>query len=185
MAQLVISSRFCSSTCTGTWVNDSQIVTAGHCVNSRPTAIRANGVSAVSYALQTGYDGGVNGLDLAIVNFPENSSRSFRRIATTAPEVNDPIEIVGFGNNVVANNPANASGAGVLRQGTNTLLAQQDDMYITVGVPSAVDSFQGVDIELGEFATTGRGDSGGPLFFNGELVESCREVKLWTLKEKM
>ncbi len=173
------------SICTGTFVNDSQVVTAAHCVEgldaARPTIAYAKedkatgeiGLAAVAlnFVRQPAYDfaEGVNPKDIAVVNFPENTAPATSPLATTTPLVGDEMTIVGFGNNenfYDTTGSQSGSGAGNKRVGKNQVGKITDDgMIAFVGVPGAVP-----DLEAGELVGSGSGDSGGPLFVNGALA---------------
>ena len=170
------SGFFYQSICTGTFVNDYQVVTAAHCVRDNPT-ITALGRTAQSYKSQAGYsldnNGGVNNLDLAVVNFPRGTSSSWRELGASAPEKEDQVVIVGYGNNKIAassNGGITGSGSGKKRFGRNQVYERAEGMITIVGVPESGVSIEDEQVPPGEFAATGSGDSGGPLFFEDTLV---------------
>ena len=105
--------------CTGTFVNDAQLITAAHCVDQLDPyypdvrlvePVHGNGdiryrvrARAVSFSRNELYsikeNNGVNGGDLAIINFPRHTAPGVRSISPSSPEVDQQITIVGFGNN--------------------------------------------------------------------------------------
>ena len=177
VVQLSLYSGWSGSICTGTWVNDHQVITAAHCVYSNPKVYAGN-IRALSYHRQEDYsmnvNGGVNPLDLAIVNFPAGSAPATRQLIAKAPERGVEALIVGFGNNVIGQSKSggiSGSGAGQLRYGRNAVAGMSEDgMLQIVGVPKAKHTVEGEEIPLGDYASTGSGDSGGPIFVDGKLA---------------
>ena len=176
VVKLSLYSGWSGGICTGTWVNDHQVITAAHCVYSKPRVSVGN-IRAINYQIQDGYDmktnGGVNELDLAIVNFPAGSAPAVRQIIRNTPAKGAAAKIVGFGNNVIAKSSSGGitgSGAGRLRYGDNILSEMSNNMLQIVGVPKANYDVEGKRVDLGELASTGSGDSGGPIFVNGRLA---------------
>jgi secreted trypsin-like serine protease len=173
--------------CTATFVNDSQAISAGHCVegtNERSPALylveqtMVNGrpqmrslAKAQRWFRDATYDinEGVSPLDLAVITFPANSAPATSAIARIDPQVDDELTIVGYGNNrnfVDSLGQLSGSGAGKKRVGTNFVgNVSEDGMIQFIGVP---ESF--MDVGAGNYALSGSGDSGGPLFIKGRLV---------------
>jgi secreted trypsin-like serine protease len=173
--------------CTATFVNDSQVVSAGHCVEG--TSERSPAIYLVEQTIVNGrpqmralakaqrwyrdasYDinDGVGPLDLSVINFPANSAPATSAIAVVDPQVDDELTIVGYGNNrnyVDSLGQLSGSGAGKKRKGVNVVGNVSDDGMIQfIGVPSALS-----DVEAGRYALSGSGDSGGPLFIKGRLA---------------
>jgi secreted trypsin-like serine protease len=186
---LVMATERGQSICTGTFVNDHQLITAGHCVAGqaaqRPELYYVqvmngqdgetkytNPIKAISLARNPQYslerNNGVNGSDLAVVNFPANTAPSVAPIANQAPTEGDPLTIVGYGNNENSLTPSGqmtGSGSGIKRSGTNTVRALENGFISFYGVPASMEG-----IEQGEWVASGAGDSGGPMFVGGQLV---------------
>lgn len=185
---LVSQTRYGSSICTATFVNDRQAITASHCVVELSPAspemyyVRSDIVGgsprftalakAISYKAQARYsfniNNGVNKYDLAIVNFPAGTAPAAARIASQTPSVGSELVIVGYGNNenfIAANGSQGGTGSGVKRVGTNEIALVEDGMLVFAGNPSSDDG-----APQGEYVSSGSGDSGGPMFVNGELV---------------
>lgn len=186
---LIMSTGGGQGICTGTFVNDSQVVTAGHCVHGLDPKYPAMAAVAVSegsdgnpeykvraralnlvqhpkYSMTL--DNGVNGFDLAVVNFPANSAPAVSTIASQEPELEADLTIVGYGNNrtyIDAAGRLNGDGAGTKRMGTNSVAAKEEGFLTFYGLPKAESPYQ-----KGEWVTAGSGDSGGPMFVDGELV---------------
>ncbi|RZA25922.1 MAG: trypsin-like serine protease [Proteobacteria bacterium] len=170
--------------CTGTFVNDSQVVTAGHCVEGlsakNPSVFystKINGeltplAQAVSFKRNPRYsiELGVNPNDVAVINFPAGTAPATTPIASQTPRVGTEFTIVGYGNNANYNNASGlleGSGAGVKRQGRNTLEAIDNNMLSFVGLTGKETKST---YAKGELVASGEGDSGGPMFVAGKLV---------------
>lgn len=176
-----------SSICTGTFVNDAQVVTAAHCVydilkNGRTassmtfTKTLANGrsqrVTAVSLKYHPGYTvvpGKLSNHDLAVVTFPRNSAPATTPLYPQTPSVGQKFTIVGFGVNDYQYDAAGqqtGSGSGTKRKGENEIYQVEDGMIKFYGVPTASDP----TVAQGQAAASGSGDSGGPLLIDGSLA---------------
>lgn len=170
------------SICTGTFVNDSQVVTAGHCVEglnaARPFLFfvksedESSGrpIQALSFVRHQNYDitAGVGPLDLSVINFPANSAPAVTPIISASPTAGEEFTIVGYGNNENFFDETGfptGSGAGIKRSGTNKIADVADGMIAFVGVPGSIEG-----LEEGQIVSSGSGDSGGPLFVNGQLA---------------
>ncbi len=181
---LISQSAQGESICTGTFVNDSQVVSAGHCVEglskSRPNLIVAtekNGkivplARALSYARNPSYsiEDGVSPNDLSVINFPANTSPAITPIAAESPAVGEVFTIVGYGNNQNfrdSKGVLNGSGAGTKRAGSNRISQVQDGMISFAGLTGTA-AIEG--IKPGQYVASGSGDSGGPMFVNDTLV---------------
>lgn len=170
------------SICTGTFVNDSQVVTAAHCVEgldkTSPKLAYAKdvggelalGAAALSFERHPEYNfaEGVNPKDVAVVNFPANSAPAVSKIAAASPAAGETLTIVGYGNNenfIDEAGKQDGSGAGYKRVGTNKVGNVEDGMIGFVGVGGKTEG-----LDQGELVSSGSGDSGGPLFVKDELA---------------
>ncbi|WP_176736843.1 trypsin-like serine protease [Oligoflexus tunisiensis] len=173
--------------CTATFVNDSQAVSAGHCVegtSERNPAVYLIEQKIVAGRLQlravakaqrwfrdASYDinDGVGPLDVSVINFPADTAPGTSELAVSDPKVDDELTIVGYGNNrnyVDSYGQLSGSGSGKKRKGTNTVGNVTDDGMIQfLGLPEAAS-----EVEAGRYALSGSGDSGGPLFIEGRLA---------------
>lgn len=177
------------SICTATFVNDQQAITASHCVaglrpnsptlyyvrveydeNDEPTyKAVAKASSFHSHSKYSMRDRkGINRYDLAIVNFPKNTAPAVSQIASETPEVGATLVIVGYGNNknfLSKNGSLEGSGSGIKRFGVNRLSLVEDGMLVFAGLPESQE-----DVVRGAYASSGSGDSGGPMFIDNKLV---------------
>ncbi len=171
------------SICTGTFVNDSQVVTAAHCVYDIVTARKgasvmstttADGTRVKAVRLQyhpayTVVEGALSNHDVAIVSFPRGTSRASTPLYPTTPTVGQDFTIVGFGLNDYrydTQGKQNGTGAGVKREGKNKIAEISDGMIRFNGVPTASDP----KTAQGQDSASGSGDSGGPLLINEMLA---------------
>ncbi len=173
------------SICSATFVNDHQVLTAGHCVEGLATedpqlyfverdaqGETSQVVKAERYRRNPNYsmsrNNGVNPSDLAVVTFPRATAPATTDIAAYRPDVGDSLTIVGYGNNrnyFESNGQMSGSGAGEKRRGEN-IIRKNDSGFLTFyGVPESQEG-----IAEGQWVASGSGDSGGPMFVNGELV---------------
>ena len=97
-----IQSQFSAGNCTGTFVSDTTIVTAAHCVTDSSRNIEKNiriggftGVKALLVFANPDYiQRPTSGNDVAIVVFEKGTSKNFKNIHTTEPTVGDEITLV-------------------------------------------------------------------------------------------
>jgi secreted trypsin-like serine protease len=168
--------------CTGTFVNDSQVVTAGHCVEglnpANPTLYYARqtatgeleGVQALNFVRNPRYNInlGVSPYDVSVVNFKPGTAPATSPRATRAPFAGETLTIVGYGNNVNSFDSwgqLTGSGAGTKRAGTNKVGSVSGGFINFNGLPES----DGLNAQ-GTLVSSGSGDSGGPLFVNGALA---------------
>ncbi len=174
--------------CTGTFISDAVALTAAHCVNngqpdddgkvdmeihyvhgsdgvqnldSNKNQNRlAKAVAAYQNKAWQATGGGVNPRDLGIVVFPKGTAKRWATIATRKPTVGDDFVIVGYGLNELMDWGAKA---GVKRMGKNKIKVLENGFIKFEGTPRNLDA-DGIN------SASASGDSGGPLFVNGELV---------------
>jgi len=179
--------------CTGTFVNDSQMISAGHCVEGLDPALAPSSDPAKKnfgiYAVTVGEDGqysisaqavsfnrhpnynirlGVSAYDVSVIDFPANSAPAISTVATRAPSAGQTLTIVGYGNNINSFDDfgqLTGSGAGTKRAGTNRVGSVSGGFINFNGLPEA----DGVTTQ-GTLVSSGSGDSGGPLFVDGRLA---------------
>jgi hypothetical protein len=184
-AVLLISvSKEGESICTGTFVNDSQVVSAGHCVEglsrTRPNLIVATEkdgqiiplARALSWARNPNYsfNQGVSPYDVSVINFPAKTAPAITPIAAAAPEAGETFTIVGYGDNqnfLAASGALSGAGAGTKRAGSNRISEVASGMISFVGVTGTT-AIEG--LTQGQYVASGSGDSGGPMFVKGQLV---------------
>ena len=156
--------------CSSVAISSTSILTAAHCFNTikneKITAISAAGYRISGQAVDQAVlvnpfyqrDLKTTAADLAIVQFPGNYFAQTSVIAPGAAKVGSPVTLVGFGNG--ENNTIRK------REGHNTIADNDDGLIFVSG-----DNDQ---------SYTGGGDSGGPLFYEEQvvgIVSSGREKK--------
>lgn len=192
---------YATSICTGTFVNDAQVVTAAHCVydilkdghsisSMSFTKTLTNGTSqrikATALKYHPGYTvvpGRLSNHDLAVVTFPRYSAPATTPLYGDEPRVGQAFTIVGYGVNDYqydASGQQKGTGSGVKRKGKNTINHIQNGLIRFDGVPTASDS----DYALGQESASGSGDSGGPMLIDGALAAVTAGGGLGKAKDK-
>lgn len=159
--------------CTGTFISESWLLTAGHCVDSEyeflnyvkkadQTIHSIKVYRSTAYWPRDGVWGGLRNGDFALVRFLKSSVKklgitSFPKLlgknAQVGLEVGDPIWFLGYG----STSSRTVENVGTLRKGSSTIDSVEDEFF-TVDITA---SGSGI----------GPGDSGGPVFNNrGELI---------------
>lgn len=180
---LVMETDMGQGICTGTFVNDSQIVSAGHCVEGLDSSdpalyvvtTNAQGeyiatAKAVSFKRHPNYNIrlGVSPYDVSVINFEADSAPATSPLATRSPSAGQTLTIVGYGNNVNEFDrwgQLTGSGAGTKRAGNNSVGSVSGGFINFNGLPESDGS-----TTKGTLVSSGSGDSGGPLFVNGQLA---------------
>lgn len=174
-----------NAACTGTFLSDSHVITAAHCIPngenphrkiSYITGDNVRGFEVVAPAIKVtihpqygeAKDSSQDPHDIAIVQFPIGSAPDESRLSNITPRPEDEATVVGFGSDKLDGDLAGTlqgEGAGIKRFGTNRNLKIENGLFVAKGLTSSEES-----IGSGRWVSAGKGDSGGPLFINGHLV---------------
>jgi V8-like Glu-specific endopeptidase len=156
--------------CTGTFISDSLLVTAAHCLGKPTNDSTGIGEGGILYGSRPSvraytavpYPGHKIGpLDLAVIDFGQGAAPDVAGLATRQPNAGDGITIVGFG----YNDTINKTGIGTKRVGYNTIGSVDGGMIDFTGVAQTTSGTPD-----GSNAASSNGDSGGPLFIDGNAL---------------
>ena len=149
--------------CTGVFINETTMLTAGHCLGENSAdeyTLSVNGTAPtekhyVASAYPKPWES--PGQDLAILKFPPTVTRSlgissFLPISQTAPRPGDPVTLIGFGKTDHSDNRTK----GVKHYGSNNISAIEDWKIYLRGVSGPTNT-PGINV------VADSGDSGGPL----------------------
>lgn len=150
----VVKIKLGNSACTASFIAPRVLLTAAHCVKGKTFDADTKVLMHPLYLSS----GEANRADLALIQFPTAKSQETVTIGAP-PAVNDEIEIVGFG----LSDAQDRTTAGTKRRGVNTLRERSNGMLVFSGLIRG-------DAEDGKNSASASGDSGGPMFFNGNLV---------------
>lgn len=169
--------------CTGTFVTHYQLVTAAHCLEGLEPdhasifaakfdeeGNESTSFQADAFKIHPLYDPTLkpNPHDLAVVNFPRHAASKISLIASQRAPLDVWVQLVGYGDNknfYDESGQLSGSGSGKKRLGTNKLLAYDSDMIRIEGVAGET-----AGISKGRESCSGKGDSGGPLFYNSSTL---------------
>ncbi|MBF0443919.1 MAG: trypsin-like serine protease [Oligoflexales bacterium] len=179
--------------CTGTFIKDDTVLTAAHCTMQGKEIDKTSGkVNHTIYWAEVVADGEkrkaekiaastaiyrnplwdeefkkqqVNKYDLAIVEFPPGTAKATARISSQKVKEGDTLTIVGYGLNYVPKSKTeiDKTSAGVKRMGTNKV----SNLYRGFIYFSGATETTTAD---GTTVNASMGDSGGPLFIDGNLA---------------
>ena len=172
------------SICTGSFITETIVLTAAHCTmggeidsdgdvdhelqlveiedNDKSKArVVATSTRVVRNPLWDFAGRNVNRYDLGVVFFEPGVAKEILPIASEPAKVGDDFVIVGYGLNTSSSK--DPSSAGIKRMGQNRVSAIQEG-FIQFDGKSKTTSADGTDVAAGS------GDSGGPLFIEGQIA---------------
>ncbi len=156
--------------CTGTFIDHNILITAAHCIYGRyqgeidqEVTIQTHHkqVTSIKAYVHRKYIRAFSPRqhDLAILEFPNNSAPAIRYIANQTPPVRSHVTLVGHGFQQLdfGNYGTKRYGHNIINSITDYFIIIRQDDY-TSETPAGVRS------------GTSSGDSGGPLFYNNEMI---------------
>ncbi len=157
-----------NAACSATWVSDSTIITAAHCLFegkrklTNVTVSRGAGKGAKATAVLTHPQYSDFGADVAVLVFPPNSSPEHVGVAAKAPTTGDPMVLVGYGKF----DHLDGKSGGKKRFGWNKVIGLDSQGRINFEGFRRPETNEGTGKEV----TNSQGDSGGPLFVHDALI---------------
>jgi hypothetical protein len=173
VARLLIETAEGSRTCTGVFINDHQMLTAGHCLPFDAEAnvyyiggdARATSSPVLAEAMEVRHhpaydpalDGGVNAFDLAIIRFPVGTAPAAATLHHRAPRPYEAVTVVGY------DSAATVAQSDAWDQALDRAVQMQSGM---LSLPSQIKGKR-----LGsESIVSQAGDQGSGMFLEGRLV---------------
>jgi hypothetical protein len=167
--------------CTGVVISETVMLMAGHCVTDKTltegvTVEKASAVAASASKLNSKLIVGYNALrgverinpssaryDLAAVVYPKGTFQPpYAKISSTPSQKGDIVKLIGYGASSFEDIIANVPVDGRKRSGTNTLIDAKNGLYfLEANIKSK---------NLTNNAVAAFGDSGGPVYRNGEFI---------------
>lgn len=146
-----------SGICTGTFVSDTTLLTAAHCLQR----VEDGGLSygelhptRVFHGKLVGSLAALRNTDVAVAVFPAGTAPASLRLLPRAAAADEEVSLVGFGRLDVADGTT----SGVKRIGSNTVARVEGGFVFVLGVGGPQEG-----VKKGAKAASAAGDSGSPL----------------------
>ncbi len=155
-----------NSRCTGTFIEHNILLTAAHCFRDPSVNVSIQTHYYTTWSshifLHPNYSRATtrnSPNDLALVVFQNNASPAIRYVAYEPPQINYQVTLVGFGYKDYPN-----GNYGIKNYGTN-YISEINDIFIVIRRPESETPHA-----TGVYSTAYSGDSGGPLFYNNQII---------------
>ena len=169
VVRLLIQSGENQEICTGTFISDSVVLTAAHCLNrASGDLVKFGDATALSYQRNPKFMYHIPGipgldateLDMALVRFQKGTSSSYLSIAQSAAKAGERVSIVGYGLSELFASKSDD----LKREGTALIADRREGRYFIAGSDGrARDVASGPVSPKAQYASIAPGDSGGPL----------------------
>lgn len=165
-----------SANCTATWVSHNTIITAAHCIferGSKLTDVRVRvgegkDAKAVQILAHPKYVDAqsvpIDNYDVAVLIFPDQSSKHFIPVAPAQPKAGDEITIIGYGKY----DHLDGKSSGKKRIGTNKLT--DIDRQGRLNFEGKLRPTTGTEDGTGSESVNSQGDSGGPMLIASRII---------------
>jgi hypothetical protein len=155
--------------CTGTFLSDAVVLTAAHCFFTVDSdEVKTGAVKAISYVRHAKFQYHIPALpdldgtvfDVALVKFPQGTSKDFLSLTQKPENAGSKLILVGFGGSNAHHGAENSS----KREGLTVVTDRRDGRYFIEGGDGVIRQDKSRQVFPNEvYASISNGDSGGPL----------------------
>ena len=174
----VVRIKNSTSSCTASFIRPNTLLTAAHCVSHRdfPVVIPDLQVASSHIVVHPEYIETKlstaeleQNKDIAFIFFSDDVGDQTLPFKLDPPNVGDPVQLIGYGNNQYLEGTVSTGSIGVKRLGSNQIAEITETAIILIGQPNA--NAPGSTSPDGTNSSIGSGDSGGPLLTKaGEVI---------------